>query len=138
VSNKWVAASKKADELLDVDEYIHDDLQDEDINTADRKTLFAGLTLFFTRRAMQSYGDDWINVKKTATEAGAVRVLSGAAFKGGEELMDEGHTILLGVEDDDDAEKLKDEYKKTVYDRGMFAQAIIRAKLELDEEDFML
>jgi hypothetical protein len=138
VTDQWVLDSKKEGDLLDTEEYVHPDL-DDDVATDARRTLFSRKTLFFTRFAETEYGDGWSDVKKAAMEAGALAVERGAAFKGAEEQYDKDNVIFFGVEHDTDADELRAKpYERIVYDKKMFAQAIIRGKLELDDDEFVL
>ncbi|SMR42331.1 unnamed protein product [Zymoseptoria tritici ST99CH_1E4] len=138
ITDQWVVDSKEEGSLLDVNEYLHPDLQTKDIGTEDRRKLFNKKTLFFTHAAKASFGLDWEDVITTAMEAGASHVDFGTAFKGATTHCDKANRIDFGIKNDTDANKLKEEYESTVYDKAMFAKAILRAKLELDNDEFVL
>ncbi|SMR44507.1 unnamed protein product [Zymoseptoria tritici ST99CH_3D1] len=138
ITDQWVVDSKEEGSLLDVNEYLHPDLQTKDIGTEDRRKLFNKKILFFTHAAKASFGLDWEDVITTAMEAGASHVDFGTAFKGATTHSDKVNRIDFGIKNDTDANKLKEEYESTVYDKAMFAKAILRAKLELDDDEFVL
>lgn len=140
VSDQWVSDSKDGAELLDPTDYLHKDLRESDIKPNDRRRIWEGKTLFFTTTAAKSYGEDWEDVKVTGLEAGASSVVHGSAIRAGELLHDKANTILFGtdVAKDREAQALIAEYGRSVYDKHMFAQAIIRADVDLDSDDFKL
>lgn len=87
---------------------------------------------------MKSYGQGWDAIKEVAKEAGASAVEDGTAAKG--DRLTPKHSILMfgNGSDDDPAGSLIKEYGRTVYDKAMFAQMIIRADLDLDSDEFKL
>lgn len=87
---------------------------------------------------MKSYGPGWDAIKEVAKKAGASAVDDGTAAKGND-LTPKHSVLMLGNgSNDDPAGSLIKEYGRTVYDKAMFAQAIIRAELDLDSDEFKL
>lgn len=87
---------------------------------------------------MKSYGQGWDAIKEVAKEAGASAVDDGTAAKGND--MTPKHSILMFGNGNDDAPagSLIKQHGRTVYDKSMFAQTIIRAELDLDSDEFKL
>lgn len=133
VTDQWLEDSMSQNQLLDLEPYIHDDLQET--STINRSKLFTGKTLFFTSALKTSYGDDFTNIKQLATEAGATNVEHGTSKKA--LAMSPGSTILLGLEGDDrDAFVLSQEEGRTVYQKNLLTQSILRARLLCEGEEF--
>jgi hypothetical protein len=132
VADQWIEDSMKADQLLDLEGYTHEDLaKTADI---DRGELFKGKTLFITDAQMKAYGDGVDNIKLLATAAGAWKVESGSVKKGSS--MPAADTIFLGGDGNDpDALKLTQE-GRIVYQKALLTQSVIRGELLIDEDEF--
>lgn len=132
VTDQWLEDCMSQDQLLDLEPYIHDDLRDT--ASVNRSKLFAGKTLFFTSALKSSYGDDsFANVEQLATEAGATNVESGTAKKA---VGKSASTIFLGLEGDDKDALVLTEEGRTVYQKDLLTQSIIRGELLTDGEEF--
>lgn len=133
VTDQWLKDSMQQDQLLDLDEYIHDDLADTmHIN---RSKLFSGKALFVTPALAKAYGSGFAHIKELAAAVGAHRVESGPAHKAAP--LSDAATIFLGFDSDDlDALKLTEEEGKTVYQRDLLTQSIIRGELLTNDDEF--
>lgn len=79
VTDQWIEDSIKADTLLDLEEYTHEDLgETAHIN---RGELLKGKTLFITDAQMKAYGGGVDNIKLLASAVGAWKVESGSVRK---------------------------------------------------------
>lgn len=132
VTDQWLEDSMSQDQLLDLEPYIHDDLRDT--ATINRSKLFAGKTLFFTSALKASYGERFEDVDQLATEAGATNVEFGTAKKAVGKSS--ASTIFLGLEGDDRDALILTEEGRTVYQKDLLTQSIIRGELLCDGEDF--
>lgn len=131
VTDQWFEKSMKEDCLLDLDTYVHDDLAETaGIN---RGKLLEGRTLFITAAQTKAYGSAIDDIKELATAMGAWKVESGSSKKGS---MTEASTILLGGDGNDrDASNLVKEEGRTVYQKALLTQSVIRGELLVDEEE---
>lgn len=129
VSDKWITDSKKEKVLKNPVEYIHEDL-DTSVDLNMRKKLFSGKRLLFTEQAVITWGNDWSQIEEIIKAAGAMEVLRVSAFEAaaGEE------AILLGVDNDVDKDAIElIKSGRTVYNRKIIGQSIIRGSLELED-----
>lgn len=133
VTDQWVKLSIEQGQLLDLDEYVHDDLAPS--MDVDRSNLLDGKALFITSALEKRYGDDFTHIKELATALGAHRVEVGAAKKTNG--MSDHATIFLGLDHDDpDAKKLVEEDGRAVYQKNLLAQSILQGELLLDHDEF--
>jgi hypothetical protein len=131
VTDQWIEDSMDADQLLDLEAYIHDDLGE----TAhlDRGELLKGKTLFITDAQMKAYGGGVDNIKLLATAVGAWKVESGSVRKGSS--MPAANTIFIGGDGNDpDALKLAKD-GRTVYQKTLLTHSVIKGELLIDEEE---
>ncbi|KXT03911.1 hypothetical protein AC578_9303 [Pseudocercospora eumusae] len=139
VSESWVNDSENEGLLLDLDAYVPPQLQ-ANIGNNSRKSIFAGKMLYFTPQAASSYGDeDWQNVMELGSDTGARSVMQGSAIKG-HQVQPKENVIFFGLNDerDNDAATLMKNHGRHVYDKKFFGKSIIRAELDLDDEEFRL
>ncbi|KAF2172385.1 hypothetical protein M409DRAFT_50093 [Zasmidium cellare ATCC 36951] len=138
LSVQWIIDSHREGTILDPSSYKHSEVEGSDEANDDRRSLFKGKTLFFTNAAVNSYNQGWDAIKEVAQEAGATAIQDGTATKGNE--LTPKHNVLLFGDGPEDgpARTLIKEHGRTVYDKAMFAQAIIRAELDLDDDEFKL
>lgn len=134
VTDQWLKDSMQQDQLLELDDYVHDDLADTmHIN---RSKLLSGKALFVTPALAKAYGSGFAHIKELAAAVGAHRVESGPAHKA--TLLSHSATIFLGLDGDDpDAQRLKEEDGRTVYQKDLLTQSIIRGELLTDGDEFM-
>ncbi|KAK4507955.1 hypothetical protein PRZ48_001690 [Zasmidium cellare] len=138
LSVKWIIDSHREGTVLDPNDYKHPELPNNDESSEERRSLFKGKTLFFTNAAVNSYDRGWDAIKEVAQEAGAAAVSDGTATKG-DRLTPKDNVLLFGNGDEDvGVHKLIKEHGRVVYDKAMFAQAIIRAELDLESDEFKL
>ena len=133
VTDQWLKLSMEQGQLLDLDDYVHDDLGPTmDI---DRSNLLEGKALFITSALEKKYGEGFASVKELATIMGAHHVEVGAAKK--THGMSDATTIFLGLDSDDpDARKLAHEDGRSVYQKNLLTQSILRGELLLDHDEF--
>lgn len=138
VGDSWVTDSKKEGTLLELEDYMHPDLEGNIANKA-RQTIFTGKVLYFTRQASSSYGNDWNHILQISADAGARAVETGSAITG-HFLQPQEHVIFFGLDDerDNDAVSLIRDHGRHVYVRSLLAQSVIRAELDLESEEFRL
>ncbi|KAF7185056.1 hypothetical protein HII31_13679 [Pseudocercospora fuligena] len=139
VSESWITDSKDEGFLLDLDTYVPPELQ-ANIGNNNRKSIFAGKILYFTPQAAFSYGkEDWQNVTELGTDTGARSVMRGSAIKG-HQVQPKEDVVFFGLNDDrdNDAASLMKDHGRHVYDKKFFGKSIIRAELDLDDEEFRL
>lgn len=133
VTDQWLDESLAQDRLLDLDDYIHDDLVET--GHINRSKLFAGKTLFITDKLKAFYHHGFADIEQMATEAGATRIMSGSASKVNGK--SDPSMILLGNETDDkDALSLVQEHGLKVYTKDLLTQSIIRGELLCDDDEF--
>jgi hypothetical protein len=133
VTDQWVKLSMEHGELLDLDDYVHDDLAHT--MSVDRSKLLHGKALFITSALEKVYGDSFAHLKELAAAVGAHRVEVGAANK--THGMSDAATIILGRDGDDpDAKKLTEEDGRAVYQKNLLTQSILRGELLLDHDEF--
>lgn len=133
VTDEWLKACMKQDQLLDLDGYVHDDLA-HTMNIK-RNKLLEGKALFVTTALEKAYGDGFAHIKELAAALGAHHVHSGAAKNASG--MSDVATIFLGYDSDDaDAKKLTEEYGRTVYQKTLLAQSTLQGELLLDHDEF--
>lgn len=122
VTADWLSASKKADAVLDIGDYIH-----EDFIATDRSSLFAGRILFFTSAPKTSFGADWDEIVQFAKKVGATSVESGSATTG-HDITPKERVLLLGVDKaDKDVKALIWDHERVVYMKTMLARTILAA-----------
>jgi hypothetical protein len=135
VTDEWLKHSMAQDKLLDLDGYIHDDLVGT--MTINRTKLFEGKALFITSALEKTYGQKFADVKELATAVGSHRVDSGTAKKATGLGLSDSATIFLAVDGDDpDAQKLVQEGGRTVYQKDLLTQSILRGELLTDSDEF--
>jgi hypothetical protein len=133
VTDQWVKLSMGQNQLLDLDEYVHDDLAPT--MDVDRSNLLHGKALFITSALEKRYGDGFAHIKELATTLGAHRVEVGPAKKTNG--MSDTATIFLGLDGDDpDAKTLAEEDGRTVYQKNLLTQSILQGELLLDHDEF--
>jgi hypothetical protein len=133
VTDQWVKLSMEHGELLDLDDYVHDDLAHT--MSVDRSKLLHGKALFVTSALEKVYGDSFAHLKELAAALGAHRVEVGAANKTNG--MSDTATIFLGRDGDDpEAQKLTEEDGRAVYQKNLLTQSILRGELLLDHDEF--
>jgi hypothetical protein len=133
VTDEWLKDSMAQDKLLDLDNYIHDDLSET--MTINRSKLFDGKALFVTSALEKTYGQGFSDIKELATAVGSHRVDSGTAKKASG--LSDSATIFLAVDGNDpDAQKLTQEEGRTVYQKHLLTQSIIRGELLTDSDEF--
>ena len=132
VTDQWIEDSMKRDHLLELDGYIHDDLSETaDI---DRGKLFEGKILFITDAQTKAYGSGIDSIRELAAAVGAWKVESGSAKKASS--MSPASTIFLGGDGNDhDAWLLAEEEGRTVYQKALLTQSVIRGELLVNEEE---
>ncbi|KAI6843804.1 hypothetical protein KC340_g250 [Hortaea werneckii] len=136
VTDDWVTDSQEEDQLLELDDYVHEALQDT-IRT-DRSTLFKGYRLYFTKQLAASYGNGWQSIQTLCEEAGADHVESGNAASG-HSWAALGKTVFFGATPDDlDLKILSQEKGHIVYNRNMLTQSVLDGELKLDNDDFII
>jgi hypothetical protein len=136
VTDEWLKGSMAQDKLLDLDDYVHDDLAET--RTINRSKLFEGKTLFITSALEKAYGQKFADVKELATAVGSHRVDSGTAKKANSLGLSDSTTIFLAVNGDDpDAQKLAQEGGRIVYQKDLLTQSILRGELLTDSAEFM-
>ncbi|EME49625.1 hypothetical protein DOTSEDRAFT_49850 [Dothistroma septosporum NZE10] len=126
VTQLWLSASKEAGNLLEIDAYIHKEVRDAIMT--DRRALFRGKILFFTRGAKISYGDNgWGEIAEMARDMGATSVESGSATTG-DEITPKERVVFVGIDiDDKDVVALIKDHGRIVYSKTMFTETIIKA-----------
>jgi hypothetical protein len=136
VGEKWVLDSHKKKEILDPTKYLHKDL--ESTITLDRKEVFGGQNLFFTKKLAEEYSQSWQAIQTLAKQAGAISVTSGPADKGNNaKAADE--TIFFGsTKSDPDVAKLVNDYERTVYSKDLVSQSILDGELDLDSDEHII
>lgn len=133
VTDQWIKLSMEQGQLLDVDEYVHDDLAPT--MGIDRSKLLEGKALFITSALEKVYGDSFGHLKELAAALGAHRVEVGPAKKTNG--MSDAATIFLGRDGDDpDAQKLTEEDGRAVYQKNLLTQSILQGELLLDHDEF--
>lgn len=135
VTEAWVAASVKAGELLQFEDYQHDDL----LSTAayDRSRLFKGKMLFFTKQLKQEYGGTgWKDIETLATEVGASRIEFGVARKLADMKGGRNAVVFASKDDEELAQLLND--GRVVFHKDMFVQSILRGEVDLEGDAFHL
>ena len=144
VGDSWITTSRDEGELQDPEDYIHADIKslDSEEHESLRRTVFDGKILVFTVLASQTWTTDWPEVQNLAADASAGEVWSASAAKANalKQKDPSDSVIFFGNDDpaDDDAEALMNRYGHTVYNRTMFANAIIQAELDLDSDEYKL
>jgi hypothetical protein len=133
VTDQWVKRSMEHGELLDLDDYVHDDLAHT--MSVDRSKLLNGKSLFISSALERVYGDSFAHLKELAAALGAHRVEVGAANK--THGMSDAATIFLGRDGDDpDAKKLMEEDGRVVYHKNLLTQSILQGELLLDHDEY--
>lgn len=133
VTDQWIKLSLEQGELLDVEEYVHDDLAPT--MGVDRSKLLEGKALFITSALEKVYGDSFVHLKELAAALGAHRVEVGPAKKASG--LSDAATIFLGRDGDDpDAQKLTEEDGRAVYQKNLLTQSILQGELLLDHDEF--
>lgn len=137
VTDDWVTDSKAEGQLLEPDDYMHEDL--EASIKADRGRLFKGHILFFTKKLVQSYGQSgWQSIQALCHEAGANLVDHGVAGSGRTTAL-LGKTIFFGNDaDDTDVKTLALEHDFTVYHKDLLTQSVLRGELDLESDEFVI
>lgn len=133
VTDQWVKLSMEHNQLLDLDDYVHDDLAPT--MSVDRSKLLEGKALFITSALEKVYGDSFAHLKELAAALGAHHVEVGAAKKTNG--MSDAATIFLGRDGDDtDAQQLVERDGRTVYQKNLLTQSILRGELLLEHDEF--
>ena len=136
VTEEWIRQSKKADHLLNPEDFVPTDLKDT--ITVDRRNLFQGKNIFFTNALAKAYGGGWDAIQALAKEAGASKVDKGdsGTFGGLKRSKD---AVCFGREKDDvDVQRLAQTHKCTVYHKDLLTHSIVTGVFVLDNEDFKL
>ncbi|EMC99231.1 hypothetical protein BAUCODRAFT_22495 [Baudoinia panamericana UAMH 10762] len=135
ITENWVSQSQIAKELLDPTDYLHPGVRD----TAgdDRSLLFQGKTLFFTNALHAEYGEGWSNIKALANECGASRVEKGTAGKASE-VTPRSEVIIFGRKENDESVLRLTMDGRTVYQKDLLTQSVLRNALDLESDEFML
>jgi len=133
VTDQWLKLSMEQNQLLDLDDYVHDDLGPT--IGIDRSKLLAGKALFITSALVKAYGDGFTHIMELAAALGAHRVEVGAAKKASG--WSDNATIFLGLDGDDpDARLLTEDQGRTVYQKNLLTQSTLRGELLLDNNEF--
>lgn len=137
VTEDWITESKKADHLLEPNDFIHEDLKPT--VDVDRSTIFNGINLFFTKTLAKAYGSGWKDIQELAKEAGASHVQEGDSGTLGKLTDGRVEVICFGKEyGDADVPRMKKQQKVKVYHKNLLTQSIIKGKLDLDGEEYVL
>ncbi|GAB7323778.1 hypothetical protein MBLNU13_g07234t1 [Cladosporium sp. NU13] len=133
VTDQWIKLSMEQNQLLDLDDYVHDDLAPT--MSVDRSKLLQGKALFITSALEKVYGDSFAHLKELAAAVGAHRVEVGTAKKTSG--FSDAATIFLGRDGDDpDAKQLVEEDGRAVYQKNLLTQSILRGELLLEHDEF--
>lgn len=133
VTDQWIKLSMEQNQLLDLDDYVHDDLAPT--MSVDRSKLLQGKALFITSALEKVYGDSFAHLKELAATVGAHRVEVGTAKKASG--LSDAATIFLGRDGDDpDAQQLAAVDGRAVYQKNLLTQSILRGELLLEHEEF--
>ena len=133
VTDQWIKLSMEQNQLLDLDDYVHDDLAPT--MSVDRSKLLQGKALFITSALEKVYGDSFAHLKELAATVGAHRVEVGTAKKASG--LSDAATIFLGRDGDDpDAQQLAEVDVRAVYQKNLLTQSILRGELLLEHDEF--
>ncbi len=136
VTESWLTESKKSGQLLDLEEYVHPQI--ENVNV-DRRKLFHGKNLFFTSTlADKVYGVNWDDIYSLCEEVGASAILKGTSGDYGD-FSRTTETICFGATNSDvDVGRLQTQFSCTVFNKSLISHAIISGELDLDLGEFKL
>lgn len=136
VTEQWLIDSRVANTVQKPELYIHAKVQG--LIQRNRRSIFSGLTVFFTTAAAKAYRD-WPAVQQMTKDVGAFAVESGSAQKG-HDLTPKHRVVFFGEDPQGDvaAQELIRNHGRVVYGKSMLAQSILRAELDLDAEEFRL
>ena len=133
VTDQWIKLSMEHDQLLDLDDYVHDDLAPT--MSVDRSKLLQGKGLFITSALEKVNADSFAHLKELAAAVGAHRVEVGTAKQTSG--FSDAATIFLGRDGDDpDAKQLVEEDGRAVYQKNLLTQSILRGELLLEHDEF--
>lgn len=137
ISDKWLVESRAAGELLDLNDFVPDELKPH-VSRGSRNVFQSKQLLFTNTLVDKGYKAIWPDIVELAKEAGATRVEKGSVMKISN-IKGRNNVIIFGADANDaDALQLMNEHERTVYDKALIRHSIITGKLDLDDDDFKI
>ncbi|KAF2087484.1 hypothetical protein K490DRAFT_57088 [Saccharata proteae CBS 121410] len=138
ITSRWTSESAKANCILKPDKYLPANAPPDwhwgsDVGAAlarDRRSLFEGKTIFFTRAVKKEYGDGFKAFRDIILKAGAEDVVSKPASE-----VRDGYVVIALEHGDRDAVSVS-EAGIQCYQRDLLSMSILRGDCDLESEEF--